>query len=203
MPDEYPRNPRYRSAESQAKAYANLPGGRAKPGEVRKRPLSHGLPSVDDHRASIRAGRPAGELSSWELTVADMLAQVHVQIDRTNASIERAPSLTSHQTAKKFEQMQRNLRLAADLQDQLERASQTRVDATKNHLHGQPVTPPVTEERAGAVARVLAQAGAVPNASPEVREQARLLAEALASEEADARAVAAEFDQIPTTRGTT
>ena len=68
----------------------------------------------------------------------------------------------SRETGRKLEEVSRSTRLLVELQKALDLASEVRVNATRNHVAGQAVTVPQTEERAASVARVLAQAGAVP-----------------------------------------
>lgn len=142
--------------EKRANSLANLATGRAKPGEVRRRPLSHGLPTAAEHLERILLEEfPADELSGLERSTARARAQVQVQIDRSNAAIERSPSLTSRQTTERLKQLTGLLKTDADLRDQGVRATEARLAVARGGRNAQPIKLPSTAERALAVAAIL------------------------------------------------
>jgi hypothetical protein len=154
----------FKSAESKARALANLTGQAVK-GEVRRRPLRHGRPTVEDRRAEIQTHVESrlGSVppSSAVRMAADLLAQVQVQADLTSVSIDRAISLTSVQASRKLEQQTKVLRLQADANAQLEQALDTCLKSHRSTYRGKPIRPRSDPEHAAQVLILLGAAGAL------------------------------------------
>jgi hypothetical protein len=185
---------RYKSAESKARAEANLPKGRAKPGEARRNNFNLWLETEAAKIEALLADQPPGEPSVRERQMAKLLARMEADSDRAMAWLGVNPNNPSAQAWRKVELVARLGKGIADLYAQLHQAGQDRV---ARELHKtRPLEPPKSAERARAVAQILARQGAL-NRDPEIGKKARDLSAAIDRQRADKRAVNDEFYGVP------
>lgn len=193
---------RYRSAESKARAEANLRG--AKPGEVRRKPLDDVLPKVAERLEELVEELPQGTPNPRELGQVRRLARMDLGIDRHELALERAISLTSANATRHMLSQSKLMSIRNDQGAILEEISRQRVAAEQRQHFGLP-SPRTDRAHMLATTLVLLKAGALftPDTSPETRV---LLKEFIESHERDQREASARKAEMadlrpPTAQG--